>query len=125
MIRVLVADDSASFLAAAAEVIAASEGFELDSLAQSGEEAVELAAARGPDLALIDINMPGIGGREAADRITVASPETAVVLMSATLDFVRSPEAVDKRDLSPSTLAEIWEELATPRPRRAAQGGGR
>jgi two-component system, NarL family, invasion response regulator UvrY len=125
MIRVLVADDSASFLAAAAEVIAASEGFELDSLAQSGEEAVELAAARGPDLALIDINMPGIGGREAADRITVASPETAVVLMSATLDFVRSPEAVDKRDLSPSTLAEIWEELATPRQRRAAQGGGR
>jgi DNA-binding NarL/FixJ family response regulator len=125
VIRILVADDSASFLAAAAEVIAASEGFELDALAQSGEEAVELAAGRGPDLALIDVNMPGIGGREAADRIAAASPETTVVLMSATHDFVRRADALDKRDLSPATLAEIWEELATPRPRRAAQGGGR
>jgi DNA-binding NarL/FixJ family response regulator len=125
VIRILVADDSASFLAAAAEVIAASEGFELAALAQSGEEAVELAAARGPDLALIDVNMPGIGGREAAARIAAASPETTVVLMSATHDFVRPAETLDKRDLSPATLAEIWEEIATPRPRRAAQGGGR
>lgn len=125
MIRVLVADDSASFLAAAAEVIAASAGFELDALAQSGEEAVELATARGPDLALIDVNMPGIGGRAAADRVAAASPDTAVVLMTATPDRLRPPETLDKRDLSPATLAEIWAELATPRPRRAAQGGGR
>jgi DNA-binding NarL/FixJ family response regulator len=125
VIRVLVVDDSALFLDAVAEVIAASEGFELDALAQSGEEAVELAAARGPDLALIDVNMPGVGGREAADRIAAASPETTVVLMTATPDFVRPPEALDKRDLSPSTLAEIWEERATSRPQRAAQAGGR
>ncbi len=125
MIRVLVADDSVSFLAAAAKVIAASEGFELDALAQSGEEAIELATARCPDLALIDVNMPGIGGREAAERIAAASSDTAVVLMSATLDFVRPLEALDKRDLSPSTLAEIWDERATSRSQRAAQGGGR
>jgi CheY-like chemotaxis protein len=105
-------------------VIAASEGFELDALAQGGEEAVELAAARHPDLALIDVNMPGIDGPETADRIAVASPETAVVLMTATTPaVVTPPEALDKRALSPDTLAEIWDGVATSR-RRAARAGG-
>jgi DNA-binding NarL/FixJ family response regulator len=125
VIRTLIADDSAPFLAVAAEVVAATEGFELDALAQSGEEAVELAAARRPDLALIDVHMPGIGGREAAGQIAVASPETTVVLMTATPDLASPPEAIDKRRLSPATLAEMRGELATSRPLRAAQGGGR
>jgi two-component system, NarL family, invasion response regulator UvrY len=125
MIRVLLADDSPSFLAAAVDVVAATEGFELAAAAQSGEEAVDLATAYGPDLALIDVNMPGIGGREAADRIAAASPDTAVVLMTATPDPATPPDALDKRRLSPATLTEIWEELATPRPSRAARGGER
>ena len=123
MIRVLVVDDSAPFLAAVAEVIAASEGFELEALAQGGEEAVELAATRRPDLALIDVNMPGIDGPETADRIAAASPETAVVLMTATPAAVTPSGALDKRALSPDTLASIWEEVATSR-RRAAPAGG-
>jgi DNA-binding NarL/FixJ family response regulator len=125
VIRVLVADDSALFLDAVAEVIAASKGFELDAVARSGEEAVELAAERGPDLALVDVQMPGIGGREAAARIAAASPETAVVLMTATPHTARPPEAIDKRDLSPSMLARIWDERATSRPPRAARAGER
>jgi DNA-binding NarL/FixJ family response regulator len=124
VIRVLVADDSTPFLTAVAEVIAASEGFELDALAQSGEEAVELAAARRPDLALIDVHMPGIGGREAASLIAAVSPETTVVLMTATPDPATPPEAIDKRHLSPSTLATMRERL-TSRPSPAARGGER
>jgi len=124
VIRVLVADDSTPFLTAVAEVIAASEGFELDALAQSGEEAVELAAARRPDLALVDVHMPGIGGREAASLIAAVSPETTVVLMTATPDPATPPEAIDKRHLSPSTLATMRERL-TSRPSPAARGGER
>jgi DNA-binding NarL/FixJ family response regulator len=123
VIRVLVVDDSAPFLAAVAEVITASEGFELDALAQSGEEAIELAAASRPDLALIDVNMPGIGGREAVARIAVASPETAIALMTATPGPAPASEALDKRDLSPNTLAEIWDGIATSRGRAARAGG--
>jgi two-component system, NarL family, invasion response regulator UvrY len=125
VIRVLVADDSPEFLAAATEVIAATEGFELAGAAKRGEEAVELATARRPDLALIDVNMPGIGGVEAAARIAVASPTTGIVLMTATPDAATPPDAFDKRRLSPAALAEIWEELATPRPERAAPPGER
>jgi DNA-binding NarL/FixJ family response regulator len=122
--RVLVADDSSTFRAAVAEVIAAAEGFELDAITQSGEEAVELAVARRPDLAFIDVHMPGIGGREAASLIAALRPETTVVLMTATPDPATPPEAIDKRHLSPATLATIRERL-TSRPSPAAQGGER
>jgi DNA-binding NarL/FixJ family response regulator len=122
--RVLVADDSSGFLAAAAEVIHAAEGFELDAIAQSGEEAVDLAVARRPDLAFIDVHMPGIGGREAANLIAAVSPETTVVLMTATPDPATPPEAIDKRHLSPATLATIRQRLIS-RPSPAARGGER
>jgi CheY-like chemotaxis protein len=82
---------------------------------------VELAAARLPDLALIDVHMPGIGGREAADQISAACPETTVVLMTATPDPAGHSGALDKLRLSPATLTEIREGLLTPRPTRAAR----
>jgi len=107
--RILVVDDSVSFLAAATEVIVAADGFELAGVAQAGEEAVALARISRPDLALIDLNMPGLDGYETAARIAAESPEIVIVLMSATLDpGRRSDGLLDKRRLSPSALAEIW-----------------
>jgi two-component system response regulator DesR len=109
VIRVLVVDDSVSFLTAATEVVVASEGFELEGVAATGEEGVELARLRRPDLALVDLNMPGIDGRETAARITTESPETVIVLMTATPDPTGQSDGLfDKRNLSPAALAEIW-----------------
>lgn len=109
MIRTLVVDDSLSFLTAATEVVLAADGFELAGVAQSGEEAVELARVRRPDLALIDFNMPGMNGAETAERLAAESPETATVVMTATPDpSGRTEGLLDKRDLSPATLAELW-----------------
>jgi DNA-binding NarL/FixJ family response regulator len=108
VIRVLVVDDSVPFLAAATDVVVASDGFDLDGVAATGEEGVELARLRRPDLALVDLNMPGIDGHETAARIATASPETAVVLMTAEPALLTKPSAMlDKRRLSPATLAEI------------------
>ena len=116
MIRVLVVDDSVSFLAAATEVVVASEGFELEGIAATGEEGVELARLRQPDLALVDLNMPGIDGNETAARIATESPETVIVLMTAALDPTGPANGMfDKRKLSPAALAEIW---AQARPAR-------
>lgn len=109
MIRVLVVDDNVSFLAAATEVVVASDGFELEGVASSGEAGVELARLRRPDLALVDLNMPGIDGNETAARIATESPETVTVLMTATPDPTgRANGLFDKRNLSPAALAEIW-----------------
>ena len=115
MIRVLVIDDSVSFLTAATEVVVASDGFELEGVAATGEEGVELARLRRPDLALVDLNMPGIDGRETAARMATESPETVVVLMTATPDPTGQYDGLfDKRNLSPTTLAEIWTRAQTP-----------
>jgi CheY-like chemotaxis protein len=111
--RILVVDDNVSFLVAATEVIVAADGFELAGVAHAGEEAVELARISRPDLALIDLNMPGLDGYETAARMATESPETVTVLMSAALDRGRRSEGLlDKRRLSPSTLAEIWAHAA-------------
>ena len=72
MIRVVVADDHPPFLRAARAVVGATPGFELVGAAGSGEEAIELAATARADLVLLDVHMPGIGGIEAARRITGA-----------------------------------------------------
>ena len=113
MIRVLVVDDSIPFLAAATEVVLAADGFELAGVAHTGEEGVELARVSRPDLALIDLNMPGIQGEETAERLATASPETAIILMTATPGR-RTEGVFDKRNLSPAALAEIWARAQTP-----------
>jgi len=109
VIRVLVIDDSIAFLAAATEVVLAADGFELAGVAQSGEEGLELAGASRPDLALVDLNMSGIDGRETVARMATKYPETTTVLMTATPDPTgQSNGLFDKRELSPAALAEIW-----------------
>ena len=115
MIRVLVVDDSISFLAAATEVVLAADGFELAGVAQTGEEGVELARISRPDFALIDFNMPGINGEDTADRLATQSPETVTVVMTATPDpSGRSNGLFDKRKLSPTALTDLWAQVRTP-----------
>jgi DNA-binding NarL/FixJ family response regulator len=115
VIRVLVVDDSVSFLAAATEVIVAAEGFELAGVAQGGAEGLELARISRPDLALIDLNMPGLDGHETAARMATQSPETIAVVMTAILDSANRTNGIfDKRRLSPATLTEIWNQVQTP-----------
>lgn len=110
MIRVLVVDDSIPFLAAATEVILAADGFEPAGVAQGGEEGVELARVSRPDLALVDLNMPGLDGNETVARLATECPDTVTVLMTAMLDpGGRADGLFDKRGLSPAALAEIWD----------------
>jgi two-component system, NarL family, invasion response regulator UvrY len=115
MLRVLVADDHAPFRRAASTLIAAAPGFELAGEATSGERAIELAAASHPDVMLLDVNMPGIGGIEAARRIAAHSGDTVIVLVSGYRphelpDAARSCGAaayVDKADLGQELLIRL------------------
>lgn len=50
--------------------------------ARSGEEAVELALARPPDVILMDIGLPQMSGIEAARRIKAAAPQVQVVMLT-------------------------------------------
>ncbi|MGZ4640111.1 MAG: response regulator transcription factor, partial [Actinomycetes bacterium] len=68
-VSVLVVDDQRPFRAAAAAVLRRTPGFVLVGEASSGEEALERVAELAPRLVLMDINMPGISGIEATQRL--------------------------------------------------------
>ena len=110
-VRVLVADDSPAFLRAAVAVVAAAEGFELVGVARSGEDAVAVAEAVAPDLVLLDIRMPGVGGVEAARRIHESNERAVVVMITAGAGWGASA-AVKKQDVLPGTLRDLWQRHA-------------
>ena len=74
---VLIVDDQMPFRMAARTVVGVTPGFEVVGEAKSGEEAVEQVDALAPQLVLMDINMPGMGGIAAARQITAEHPEVA------------------------------------------------
>jgi two-component system invasion response regulator UvrY len=115
-VRVLVADDQAPFRRAARAVLGATSGFELVGEAASGEEAVELATSHEPDLVLIDIHMPGIGGIEASRRIASPRDGVVTVLLSTYREEDLPEEAhscgaaayIHKEDFGPRVLRALW-----------------
>lgn len=78
--RVLVADDE-RLVADTLALILNQNGFE-SRAAYSGKEALELARAFRPDLALLDVIMPGIDGIEVAKRLRELAPKTRILLFS-------------------------------------------
>lgn len=120
---VLAVDDQPVFLRAVRELINATAGMFVVGEATSGEEAVELAESIRPDLVLMDVSMPGMGGVEAAREIKTAHPSTIVALLSTThpdeLSCQGSSCPADaliwKSDLRPRALEEIWQRHR-PRP---------
>lgn len=84
--------------------------------AATGEDAVTAADELEPDLVVMDVFMPGIGGIAAADRIKQRRPATVVVLVSTTHPDDLPSGAADgsadavvwKRELRPGLLGQIW-----------------
>lgn len=82
-IRVLVAEDAPVVRRALAALISADPGLELVGTAEDAVEAIELARATRPDVAIVDVKMPGGGGSRATREILWHSPQTRVLALSA------------------------------------------
>ena len=80
-IRVLVAEDDQVARELLIDVLAA-RGYDVVAQVESGREAVTQACALVPDVVLLDVHMPDVGGIAAAREITAALPATAVVLFT-------------------------------------------
>lgn len=111
-IRVLIADDHRLTMEAIKGYLAHEDGIKVVAEARSGRQALALVARANPDVALIDMHMPGaMDGLTCAERTRRNFPETKVVVMSAFADeaavrvaFRRGAhafisKAIDPRDL--------------------------
>ncbi|MCZ6858159.1 MAG: response regulator transcription factor [Gemmatimonadetes bacterium] len=80
--RVVIADDHLVVREGLKLILETEEDFELVGQAQDGATAVQLARDVEPDLILMDLRMPGMGGIEAIEQIRDANPDTAVVILT-------------------------------------------
>jgi DNA-binding NarL/FixJ family response regulator len=83
-ITVLLADDHAA-VRAGIRLALAGEGFQVVAEAADGPDAVKQALEVRPDIALLDVNMPG-SGIKAAEEIVQTLPETVVVMLTVSRD---------------------------------------
>jgi DNA-binding NarL/FixJ family response regulator len=95
--RVLIVDDHPSFRASARAVLEA-EGFEVVGEAADGAAALAAARALGPDVILLDVQLPDANGFDICDFLCGSDPQPSIVLVS-------SREAADYNGLIDSSPA--------------------
>jgi DNA-binding NarL/FixJ family response regulator len=91
---VLLADDHPGILAAVSKYLER-DGLEVVGRAEDGHEALKLIEEKQPDVALLDIQMPGVSGIEVTRLAARSAPETAVVLFSGYGNRAQVVEALD------------------------------
>ena len=129
VVKVLIVDDQAPFRDAAKAVVDMTPGFEVIGTVDSGEVAVAKAESLAPDLVLMDINMEGMNGGEAANLIAAARSETVTFLLS-TYELADLPAAarssaatayIHKEEFGPDLLSELWASRAGAHNSRSLQ----
>ena len=122
--RVLAVDDQSPFLAVLGELLCATRELEAVAEAQSGELAIEAVRETEPDIVLMDVWMPGMGGIAAAREIKAGQPSTLVILISTTHpdDLPLEPDdnpadaVVWKSEPDSRLLDDIWARYRGQRP---------
>jgi DNA-binding NarL/FixJ family response regulator len=94
LIRILVVDDHAIVRDGLQRLLDGVDGFEVVGTAADGAEAETEAARTRPDVVLMDLSMPGVDGVEATRRLTDASPELKVVVLTTFADQRRILDAL-------------------------------
>src|SRR5947209_4556713 len=81
-LRVLVVDDHAVYRRGMRTLLTTIPGIEIVGEASTGHDAVTLAGELRPDVAIMDLNMPGLTGIEATRRIKRCSPRTGILVIT-------------------------------------------
>jgi len=81
-LRLLLVDDQSLFREALRTLLSLQPDFEIVAEAENGERAITLAKAHKPDVILMDLRMPVMGGVEATRRIIAAVPTARVVVLT-------------------------------------------
>jgi DNA-binding NarL/FixJ family response regulator len=94
MTTVLLVDDHPMVRAGLATLISTTDDLKIVGEAESGEQAVSRAGDLSPDVVLMDLSMPGIGGVEATRRIQEQHPQVKVVVLTSFADQERVADAL-------------------------------
>jgi DNA-binding NarL/FixJ family response regulator len=82
MIKVLLADDHSLVRAGLRRIIEESKDIEVVAEADDGRTAIQLAQEKLPDIAVVDISMPGLDGLEVVSQLKVYRPELPIIILT-------------------------------------------
>jgi EAL domain-containing protein (putative c-di-GMP-specific phosphodiesterase class I)/DNA-binding NarL/FixJ family response regulator len=110
-IRVMVADDEEGVRDMLGVLFSTEPDLEMTGAAADAEEAIDMATRLGPDVALLDVRMPGGGGVRAAREIVRRCPDTKVIALSASEDLASVLELLQAGARSFVSKSDPVEEL--------------
>ncbi len=118
-IRVLIVDDHPVVRKGLASFLGHEQDIEVVGLADSGEQSLEMAAELHPDVVLMDLSMPGMGGIEATRRLVESAPQTRVMMLTSFGGHERMVEALKSgavgyvvKDTAPADLLNALRSVA-------------
>ena len=92
MPSIVVADDHAIIREGLRRLLEAEDGFVVSGEAEDGRQVLDVVERARPDIIILDITMPGMGGLETLERLRTEYPDTRVILLSVHTDppFIKS-----------------------------------
>lgn len=122
-IRIVIADDHPIFRAGLQGLLSAQEDFEVVGEAANGREAVAVVRHAGPDVLLVDLQMPELDGVGAIQQIRAVAPATRILVLTtydSDGDILRAVEAGP-----PATCSRTRPEKSCSGPSGPPRGGTR
>ncbi|AJY77438.1 chemotaxis protein CheY [Paenibacillus beijingensis] len=118
-VHVLIVDDHPHGREGMRELIADDPSFQITGEAASGEEAIRMALELAPDVILMDIHMPGMGGLKATELVKAEMPSVRIVMVTVSDDITHLFEAIKRgaqgyllKNLSPSAWIDYLRAVA-------------
>lgn len=111
VINVMLVDDHAVVRMGFKLLLEAASDVKVVAEAESGEQAVKAYGEQHPDVVVMDITMPGIGGMEAIERIMAKDPSARILVLSAHEDSVHPKRVLNAGALGYLTKRSAPEEL--------------
>lgn len=119
-IKIIVVDDHPLFRQGVIDSFSLESDLEVVGHASSGETALEIISQIKPDVAVIDVNLPGLNGQQVARQVVIDKVPTKIVLLTAYDDTEQVIHAMRvgayaycSKDVLPETLIEIIRTVAS------------